>query len=50
MLAELFMLRLEAMARTSNSQSGTSSSSQFVPVKLPALSAKDPRPFSTKSA
>jgi hypothetical protein len=50
MLAELFMLKLEAMARTSNSQSGTSSSSQFVPIKLPVPSAKGPQPSSTKSA
>jgi hypothetical protein len=50
MLAELFMLKLEAMARTSNNRSGTSSSSQFVPIKLPAPSAKGPQPSSTKSA
>jgi len=50
MLAELFMLKFEAMARISNNQGGTSSSSQFVPIKLPASSAKDPRLSSTKSA
>jgi hypothetical protein len=50
MLAELFMLKLEAMARASSNQSGTSSNSQFVPIKLPAPSAKDPRSPSTKSA
>jgi hypothetical protein len=49
MLAELFMLKLEAIARTSNSQSGTSGSSQFVPIKLPAPSAKSPQPSSTKN-
>jgi hypothetical protein len=49
MLAELFMLKLEEMARTSNSQSGTSSGSQFVPIKLPVPSAKSPQPSSTKN-
>ena len=35
MLAEIFMLRLEVMARTSK-ESITRSTSQFVPVTLPA--------------
>jgi hypothetical protein len=36
MLAELFMLRLEAIARNTNQQGTTSSDTRFVPVKLPA--------------
>jgi hypothetical protein len=50
MLAELFMLKLEAMARASSNQGETSSSNQFVPIKLPTPSAKGPQPASTKSA
>jgi hypothetical protein len=50
MLAELFMLKLEAMARASSNQSGTTSNSQFVPIKLTASPAKGPQPSSTKSA
>lgn len=40
MLAELFMLRIEAIVRATNPQGATSSDSRFVPIKLPATSAK----------
>jgi hypothetical protein len=50
MLAELFMLKLEAIARSSNPQGNTSSDSRFVPIKLPAAATKGTRPSSTKSA
>jgi hypothetical protein len=35
MLAELFMLRLEAIFRSSNTSAGASSDNRFVPLKLP---------------
>ena len=37
MLAEIYMLRLEAAARAA--KQGATSSSQFVPVSLPAVKA-----------
>lgn len=39
MLAEAFMLKLEAIARSSNPR-GTRSDNRFVPVRLPAPVAK----------
>jgi hypothetical protein len=38
MLAEIYMLRLEAAARAANE--AATSSSQFVPISLPAVKAK----------
>jgi hypothetical protein len=49
MLAELFMLKLEAIARSSNNQGGTSSASRFVPVKIPTLAAKNSPTPTTKN-
>ena len=40
MLAELFMLRMEAIARTINPQGATISDTRFVPVKLPVAPVK----------
>jgi hypothetical protein len=40
MLAELFMLRMEAIARSISPQGATSSDTRFVPIKLAATSAK----------
>ena len=41
MLAEVFMLKLEAIERSSNPQGGANSDTRFVPVKLPAPVAKN---------
>jgi hypothetical protein len=49
MLAELFMQRMEAIARSINPQGATSSDTRFVPIKLPATSAKGSQSSSTKS-
>jgi hypothetical protein len=50
MLAELFMLRMEAIARSINPQGATSSDTRFVPIKLlPATPAKGSQSSSTKS-
>jgi len=49
MLAELFMLRIEAIARTTNQQTGGSSDSRFVPIKLPAT-GKGSQAATTKTA
>jgi hypothetical protein len=40
MLAEVFILRLEAISRNAEAQSATSSDLRFVPIKLPVKSAK----------
>ena len=40
MLAEIYMLRLEAAARAA--KQAATSSSQFVPVSLPAVKASEP--------
>ena len=37
MLAEIFMLRLEATARAAKEAATTASTSRFVPVTLPAV-------------
>jgi hypothetical protein len=50
MLAELFMLRLEAIFRWSNTPAGTSSDNRFVPIELPVNPAKSQPSSSTKSA
>ena len=39
MLAEIFMLRLEATARAAKEAAATSSGSRFVPVIIPAAKA-----------
>jgi hypothetical protein len=39
MLAEIFMLRLEATARAAKDAAVTSSNSRFVPITLPAAKA-----------
>ena len=39
MLAEIFMLRLEAVARTAKEAATTNSGSRFVPITLPAAKA-----------
>ncbi len=46
MLAELFMLRMEAIARTINPQGATSSDTRFVPARLPAAPVKTSPPSS----
>jgi hypothetical protein len=50
MLAELFMLRIEAIVRTTSSQGGTSSDNRFVPIKLPTPAAKGSPTPTTKNA
>jgi hypothetical protein len=40
MLAELFILRIEAILRASTLPSPTSSDNRFVPIKLPPPTAK----------
>jgi hypothetical protein len=49
MLAELFMLRIEAMARASNPQGANNSDTRFVPIKLPAPVAKNSPGPATKN-
>ena len=49
MLAELFMLRLEALFRASNTSAPTSSDNRFVPLKLPVNSNKNLASTSTKN-
>jgi hypothetical protein len=39
MLAEMFMLKLEAKVRESKDAASTASSSRFVPVTLPVMKA-----------
>jgi hypothetical protein len=46
MLAELFMLRIEAMVRATSPQSATNSDTRFVPIKLPATPAKGSSQYS----
>jgi hypothetical protein len=41
MLAEVFILRLETILRTFGTQTGASSASRFVPVKLPVGAKSD---------
>jgi hypothetical protein len=41
MLAEMFMLRLEAVFRASNTPAGTNSDNRFVPLKPPGNPAKN---------
>ena len=48
MLAEVFMLKLEALARSSNPQSANSDT-RFVPVKLPTPVAKNSPTPTTKN-
>ena len=50
MLAELFMLRMEAIARTISPQGATSSDTRFVPIKLSTTPAKGATSSSTKTA
>jgi hypothetical protein len=50
MLAELFMLRMEAIARSINPQGATSSDTRFVPIKLPTTPAKGSQSSPAKSA
>ena len=50
MLAELFMVRLEAILRASNTSAGASSDNRFVPIKLPIKPAKNVPSSSSKSA
>jgi hypothetical protein len=49
MLAELFMLRAEAIVRAANQQGATSSDRRFVPIKLPAA-VKDSQTPAAKTA
>ena len=49
MLAEAFMLKLEAIARSSNPQGGANSDNRFIPVKLPAPVAKNSPTPTTKN-
>jgi hypothetical protein len=42
MLAEIFMLRLEAIKRTSNEPTRPASDTRFVPILLPAASKRSP--------
>jgi hypothetical protein len=44
MLSEIFMLRLEAILRTSNASAPSSSDTRFVPIRPPVSPAKDPQP------
>jgi hypothetical protein len=39
MLAEIFLLRLEAAARAAKESSTASSNSRFVPIPMPAVKA-----------
>jgi hypothetical protein len=41
LLAELFMLRIDAMVRASNPQNGNNSDARFVPIKLPTPVTKN---------
>jgi hypothetical protein len=41
MLAELFMLRMEAIARSINPHGTNNSDTRFVPIKLPTPIAKN---------
>jgi hypothetical protein len=41
MLAEIFMMRLEAILRASNAAGIGTSDTRFVPIKLPVSPAKD---------
>jgi len=41
MLSEIFMLRLEAILRTSNAPTLGSSDTRFVPIKPPVSPSKD---------
>jgi hypothetical protein len=50
MLAELFMLRMEAIARAINPQGTTGSDTRFVPIKLSTIPAKGSQSSPTKSA
>jgi hypothetical protein len=49
MLAELFMLRIEAMVRAISAQGGNSSDTRFVPIKLPTPVAKNSPAPTTKN-
>ncbi len=46
MLAELFMMRMEAIARSINPQGAISSDTRFVPIKLSATPVKTSQPTS----
>ena len=41
MLAEIFMLRMEALVRANAPVTGGGSDARFAPIKLPASPAKD---------
>jgi hypothetical protein len=41
MLAEIFMMRLEAILRASNAPGTVSSDTRFIPIKLPVSPTKD---------
>jgi hypothetical protein len=43
MLSEIFVLRLEAILRTSNAPASGSSDTRFVPIKPPVSLTKDAR-------
>jgi hypothetical protein len=43
MLSEIFMLRLEAIFRTSNESASGSSDTRLVPIKLPVNPTKVPQ-------
>ena len=47
MLAEIFMLRLEAALRNADGQANPSSDTRFVPVAIAANSHSDLKPSST---
>jgi hypothetical protein len=49
MLAELFMLRMEAIARSINPKGINNSDTRFVPIKLPTQAAKNSPTPATKN-
>jgi hypothetical protein len=49
MLAEVFMLKLEAIARSANPQGSANSDTRFIPVKLPTPVAKNSPAPTTKN-
>lgn len=49
MLAELFMLRIEAMVRANNARGRNNSDTRFVPIKLPTPVTKNSPTPATKN-
>ena len=49
MLAELFMMRIEAMVRANNPQAANNSDTRFVPIKLPTPAVKNSPTPQTKN-